>query len=1657
VNIAFFNLIFTHTNEACQKHLLEDSDSCAIKALKSLQRHCAPITDDHVEKMDIQFRSLVQGENEVATSYFNRIRETKRDCYHAGILLLPIELLSRAIRGASTHQFYDTTYKSYERKLDDFKMNSSLPEPTFVDLETSLARIDERRGLTVPGQQRRSPNQQANYASIGQRNQSSTNRPPFQRRPFGNNNSSYNRSRQNDSRNQTRTPNSTSTGSRYCTHCNRPGHSFVDCRTRLRESSSNRTQPTNRYQPNQNRFRAATNNLSNRTGENNINRSNTTAYTPRQAPNRQHNGSSNRGPCHTCGQVGHYARDCTSRTRGGNNSSNSSNRSNPPRRNNTDNRGRGNNSRALLAQSANTTVSDMRQMSHFETALVATMDKTSIGFHEITQTVDIAPLMELPTHGELDQREPASISNNTNSEEDSNGVPMPPYNPIVMNDYIKGSTEFFHEDPSSNHQKFGPPILQNWLPDSGATSHFTPVFSDLVNAKPSCHHVQMADGSTVVASYVGDVPCYFTNDQGEPSTILLSQVYYVAGLNYRLLSLLYSTTVIGNTVTIANNATTLTFPNDTTFTWPILRRDRGHRALMASKGNDDETTKRTISQATSDQPSLPLELVSQRLGYRNVRTLLTGSLHNVWHDSQLVPSTDNNNWPVKVSVSHKHARSKEPQRSSDKTFNYIHLDLIRNPYRFGLTAATNYSAYLFIVATPGKLVGWVGLQEESTEALLAGLKSWLVETEQLGRKHKVRFIRTDAGSAFTSTDFIKECVDLNIKIEAAAPKHQEMNGVCESKWKQVHSLANTLLNNARLGGAFFHFAHAYAVRIVNILPAKNIVDSEDLPTTPYQLCYDRKPRIRNFRTFGCPMYFKRYEPHKDTKIVTKKQQIQQASRGIYLGFPDNSAGWLVYSAEMKHRLEISRDAYFDESFHSALTFDSKPFEGAVPIRDHMDPLELIPAYTTTPDKKQLKVGNVADLGVLPSIFAPEGSTAVETVDSSDEDEDEVPLTQDIDLDHMADSQERALSAVKQDFSDCYEWAPITDPNQMALAAIDSSLSKINEQADIHKYLPEPQSFKAVLQLDPAIRKAWLHAIHLEIKNLIDNKTFIQHIEPNKGELVTPVKLVLKAKQTATGNLDKLKARLVARGDYQKRRMKKRAQRYVKAVELQKQINKDALVTGKEPVNLKLPSTPEEDTWSPNASARAVKLFIAVMILAHRIIKSADFIGAYLQANMVGRHFVMLPIEYADVFPEYKEYFGVPLLLNKGIYGMVFSGKLWNEEYTRWLLSQGFTQSQSDPSIFVRHYANGQWLKLIFFVDDMLYCGSNDTVERDFQASVNDRFHVKFLGPAHWFLQMRIHRHKDRTCTLDQHRYALNTLQRYDPNNTIKERSTPLPTDYIFSKENRPKTAADIEIIKLHYDIDFRSATCTLLYLAYNTRADILFAVTKLAKACVCPGIADYEALYWLLGYIKQRPDLAIKFYPDSKKNPITDICSANSIPHSDLTIFTDASWQDCPDTGRSTVGYMIFYLGALIEANTTVPVPVAQSSAEAEYLGACCGAMAAAHIRMIIYDLLYLGTPEWQQHSQILSQTPTVLMTDNAATVQIAKNGRLTRKTRHIERRFHFVKEGQQNGLHSLHWLPGTQMLADIMTKTQPAYKIDPHLPSCLSQLPSHMTRGTTA
>ena len=84
--------------------------------------------------------------------------------------------------------------------------------------------------------------------------------------------------------------------------------------------------------------------------------------------------------------------------------------------------------------------------------------------------------------------------------------------------------------------------------------------------------------------------------------------------------------------------------------------------------------------------------------------------------------------------------------------------------------------------------------------------------------------------------------------------------------------------------------------------------------------------------------------------------------------------------------------------------------------------------------------------------------------------------------------------------------------------------------------------------------------------------------------------------------------------------------------------------------------------------------------------------------------------------------------------------------------------------------------------------------------------------------------------------------------------------------------------------------------------------------------------------------------------PVTDILrQANINTNNHLIDFSDSSWQDFPDTGRSTGAYIIFYQGVPIDHVTHVPGPVAQSSAESEYNAECTAGIALSHFRMLIH------------------------------------------------------------------------------------------------------------
>ena len=75
-------------------------------------------------------------------------------------------------------------------------------------------------------------------------------------------------------------------------------------------------------------------------------------------------------------------------------------------------------------------------------------------------------------------------------------------------------------------------------------------------------------------------------------------------------------------------------------------------------------------------------------------------------------------------------------------------------------------------------------------------------------------------------------------------------------------------------------------------------------------------------------------------------------------------------------------------------------------------------------------------------------------------------------------------------------------------------------SEVSHFIPEPRNFAEVTKLSENIKKPWLKATLKEIKNPINNQTFLIE-DQNEGEPVTPCMYVYKAKIQSDGSHDKL--------------------------------------------------------------------------------------------------------------------------------------------------------------------------------------------------------------------------------------------------------------------------------------------------------------------------------------------------------------------------------------------------------------------------------------------------------------------------------------------------------------------------------------------------------
>ena len=117
-----------------------------------------------------------------------------------------------------------------------------------------------------------------------------------------------------------------------------------------------------------------------------------------------------------------------------------------------------------------------------------------------------------------------------------------------------------------------------------------------------------------------------------------------------------------------------------------------------------------------------------------------------------------------------------------------------------------------------------------------------------------------------------------------------------------------------------------------------------------------------------------------------------------------------------------------------------------------------------------------------------------------------------------------------------------------------------------------------------------------------------------------------------------------------------------------------------------------------------------------------------------------------------------------------------------------------------------------------------------------------------------------------------------------------------------------------------------------------------------------------------------------------------------LTTYTDSDWAGDKDSRHSITGFIIFLMNVPIFWKSKAQKAIALSSSEAEYYAM---AEAAKEFRFIVQVLESLN---------IIVTKPIVVHVDNIGAIFMSENASATSRTRHVDARYHFVREFVEEG-----------------------------------------------
>jgi hypothetical protein len=508
----------------------------------------------------------------------------------------------------------------------------------------------------------------------------------------------------------------------------------------------------------------------------------------------------------------------------------------------------------------------------------------------------------------------------------------------------------------------------------------------------------------------------------------------------------------------------------------------------------------------------------------------------------------------------------------------------------------------------------------------------------------------------------------------------------------------------------------------------------------------------------------------------------------------------------------------------------------------------------------------------------------------------------------------------------------------------------------------PSTFKQALATPEA--DDWITAVRSELSSLKANGTYTP-LEGGRlphGRYPIPARFVFKIKRNSDGSVDRFKARLVAKG----------------------------FMTRK--------GIDYHESFAPTLRTSTFRMLCAFAcqngFALHQMDVSTAFLVPCLDAEvfLTLPEFPLLSQHFADLLPGLAN-----VRLDKALYGLVNSPRLWNLHLTTSLRDLGFDPSPADPCLYVRTVNGTVVAAIAVFVDDLAVAAPESDIAA-LKAQLSSKYKMTDGGSLSWFLSVHVLRDLDNgILSLDQETSIQRLLEDYNMTDCNAAATPAEPT--VLQVGVDPLSEEESAFMA---DKPYRAVVGSLLYFLF-TRPDIAYAVGQLSRFLSRPNRACWVAAMRVLRYLKGTASLKLTYEREEEKLHIIG--------------FADADFAGDKSTRRSTSGFIFRACGGAITFKSKLQKAVTLSTCEAELVAFSAATQEAIWIKRVFASL------------GVAQTEPIGILEDNAAAIALVRDHRFSERTKHVDIKKFFIHEHVEDGSVNPIGTPSTDNVADIFTK----------------------------